>query len=116
MVRVKQCCSQRRRGGHLMLAGAGFALAARQANARLMSMAGILARRSGFLVRFRRYHDQAAISNAALRDDVVGEMLDFGPGPLQGRHLHAIVVVEVNVKRGHREIMMAVIVLDQAPR
>ena len=68
------------------------------------------------LVRFRRYHDQAAISNAALRNDVVGEMLYLGAASFQRRHLHAIVIVEVNVKRRHREIMMAVIVLHQASR
>jgi hypothetical protein len=45
------------------------------------------------------YHHQAAIAHAALGDDVIGEMLHLGSEPVQGGHFHAVVMVEVNVKR-----------------
>ena len=49
-----------------------------------------------------RDHHQASVSNASLGNDVVGEMLHLGAGASQGRYFHAIVIVEVNVKRRHR--------------
>jgi hypothetical protein len=52
------------------------------------------------------YHHEAAVSHAALGDDVVRKMLNFGAAPSQGRHFHAVVIVKMDMKRRHREIMM----------
>ena len=57
-----------------------------------------------------------SVAHAAFGDDVVGEMLNLGACALQGRYFHAVVVVEMNVKRRHREIVVPVIVLHQAAR
>src|SRR5580692_10387790 len=81
-----------------------------------MSMSGLLVRSGLFLAGLGRDHDEAAVAHAALGNDVVGEMLYLGSGPSQGRDFHAVVVVEVDMKRRHREIMMAMIVLHQASR
>ncbi len=61
----------------------------------------------------RRDHHHTSITHATLRDDVVGEMLDLGSIALQRRHLHAIVVVEMDVQRCEREVVMAVEFLHQ---
>src|SRR5436853_2435468 len=61
--------------------------------------------------RFGRYHHQPAIPHPAFGDDMVGEMLELGAAALQRRHLHAVVVVEMNVQRGHREIVMTMVIL-----
>ncbi len=50
-------------------------------------------------VRRGRDHHGAAVAHAALGDDVVGEMADLAAGALQRRHLHAAVVVEMDVQR-----------------
>src|ERR1700722_5627363 len=81
-----------------------------------MPMSRFLVSNGFFLSVLGRDHDEAAISYAALGNDVVGEMLHLGSGAFQGRHFHAVVVVEVDMKRRHREIMMAMIVLHQASR
>lgn len=55
-----------------------------------------------------RQIDDLAMSDTAFGDDVVGELLNFSAGSLQHRHLHATFVVEVNVQRGLREVVMIV--------
>ena len=55
-----------------------------------------------------RQVDDLAVSHAAFGDDVVGELLHLSAGSLQHRHLHATFVVEVNMQRRLREIMMIV--------
>ena len=80
-------------------------------------MSGFLVRNGFFFLAVLGWdHDEAAVAHAALGNDVVGEMLHLGSGPFQRRHFHAVVVVEVDMKRRHREIMMAMIVLHQASR
>jgi hypothetical protein len=46
------------------------------------------------------------MSHAPFGDDVIGEFPYVFAGPFQNRHLHAAFVVQVNVKRGLRQIMM----------
>jgi hypothetical protein len=79
-------------------------------------MPGCLVGSGFFLAGFGRDHEEAAAAHAALGSDPVGKMLCLGSGPSQGGNLHVVVVVEVDVKRRYREIMMAVIVLHQASR
>src|ERR1700679_1451766 len=79
-----------------------------------MSMPCCLVGSGFFLAGFGRDHEEAAAAHAALGSDPVGKMLCLGSGPSQGGNLHVVVVVEVDVKRRYREIMMAVIVLHQA--
>ena len=65
------------------------------------------------LLRRGRDHHHAAVAHAALGDDVIGEMLDLAAGALQRRHLHAAVVVEMDVQRRQRQIVVAVKILHQ---
>jgi hypothetical protein len=55
-----------------------------------------------------RHGDQLAIAHAALGDDVVGEMLHIGSLAAQHSDLHAAVVVEMDMHRGQRQIVMLV--------
>ena len=48
------------------------------------------------------------MSHAPFGHDVIGKFLYVFAGPFQNRHLHAAFVVQVNVKRGLRQIMMIV--------
>lgn len=48
------------------------------------------------------------MSHAPFGDDVIGKFLYVFAGPFQNRHLHAAFVVQVNVKRRLRQIMMIV--------
>jgi len=79
-------------------------------------MPGFPARCCALLSSLGRNHHKATVSHPALGDDVVGEMLYLGAASFQLRHLHAIVIVEVNVKCRHRQIVMSVIVLHQTSR
>ena len=72
--------------------------------------------RAGLLAGFGRNHHHAAVFDAALGNDVIGEMLHLGAGAAQGGNLHAVVVVEVDMQRRQREIMVAMVVLDQPAR
>ncbi|MGY3471746.1 hypothetical protein ACVW0I_008617 [Bradyrhizobium sp. LM6.11] len=62
----------------------------------------------------RRDHHHAAVADAAFGDDVVGEMSDLAGIAAKRRHLHAIVVVEMDMQRRQREVVMAVEFLHQA--
>ena len=62
----------------------------------------------------RRDHHHTSITHAALRDDVVGEMSDLTGVAAQCRHLHAIAVVEMDVQRRQREVVVAMEFLHQA--
>lgn len=66
--------------------------------------------------RIRRNHDHAAVPNAAFGDDMVSEMLNVMGWSLQCGDLHAGVVVEVDVQRRQRQIMMAMKALGQPLR
>src|ERR1700704_3228974 len=81
-----------------------------------MSMSRLLVSDAFLLSVLGGDHDEEAVAHAALGNDVVGKMLHLGAAPFQGRHFHAVVVVEMDMKRRHREIMMAMIVLHQASR
>ena len=61
-----------------------------------------------------RDHHYAAVADAAFGDDVVGEMPDLAGVAAQRRHLHAIVVVEMDMQRRQREVVVAVEFLHQA--
>ena len=56
----------------------------------------------------RRQIDDLAVAHAAFGDDMVGELLHFSAGPLQDRHLHATFVVEMNMQRRLREVVVIV--------
>src|SRR6185369_17788397 len=53
-----------------------------------------------------RDHHHAAVAYAAFGDDVVGKVPDFGAGALQCRDLHAGVIVEMDMQRRQRQIMV----------
>src|SRR6266436_5679063 len=69
---------------------------------------------AGLLVCCGRDHHHATVAYAAFGDDVIGEMLNVAGGSLQRCHLHAAVVVEMNVQRRQRQIVVAMEVLHQA--
>src|SRR5262245_28150647 len=62
----------------------------------------------------RRHHDNAAVAHAALGDHVLGEVLHRAGLALEHGHLHAAVVVEVDVERGQRQLVVVVERLGQA--
>ena len=57
-------------------------------------------------VRRRRQIDDLPMSHPSFGYDVVGEFLYIFTRSLQHSHLHAAFVVQVDVQRGPREIMM----------
>ena len=67
-------------------------------------------------VRIRRHWQiyDLTVSHPSFGDDVVGELLHVFTGSLQDRHLHAAFVVQVNVKRGLRQIMMIVEIASES--
>jgi len=79
-------------------------------------MSAALARAFLFLGRIRRDYHHAAVFDAALGDDVIGEMLHLSAGATQCGDFHAIIIVEVDMQRRQREVMVAVIIFDQASR
>ncbi len=68
------------------------------------------------LVGGRRDHHDAAIAHAALGDDVVGKVPDLAAGALQRGHFHATVIIEMDVQRRQRQIVVAVEILHQPLR
>jgi hypothetical protein len=52
--------------------------------------------------------DQASMTHAPLRDDVVGEVLNLWYFPSQHSHLHAALVIEVNMHCRERKVMVLV--------
>lgn len=58
------------------------------------------------------YH-QPAVTDPALGDDVVGEMLHFTAVAAERRYLHASIVVEMNMQCRQRHTMMTMEVLHQ---
>ena len=46
--------------------------------------------------------DDMTVANATLGNDVVGKILHVGAAALEHRHLHATVVVQMNVQRCSR--------------
>jgi hypothetical protein len=54
-----------------------------------------------------RNHNDAAITDAALGNDAVGELPHVRGTALQHGHFHAVVMIEVNVKSCLRQIMTA---------
>jgi len=62
----------------------------------------------------RRDHHHTSITHAAFGDDVVGEMSDLGGVAAQCRHLHAIIVVEMDMQRRQREVVVTMEFLHQA--
>ena len=55
-----------------------------------------------------RHHHDAAVTHAALGNNAVGELPHISSAALEHRHLHAVVMIEVNVKRCLRQIMTVV--------
>ena len=60
--------------------------------------------------------DDLPVSYSSFGDDVVSERLHVFAGSLQNRHLHAAFVIQVNMQRGPREIMMIVKIACEALR
>ena len=56
------------------------------------------------------------VSHPSFGDDVVGELLHVFAGSLQDRHLHAAFVVQVDVQRRPRQIMMIMKIAREAFR
>ena len=61
-----------------------------------------------------RYHHHASILYTTLGDDVVREMLQVRAPTFQRRQFEAVVVVEANVERPKREIVVAVKIIPQS--
>lgn len=61
-----------------------------------------------------RDHDHAPIAHAAFGNDVIGQMPDLAARSLQRRHFHTAVVVEMNMQRRQRKVVVAVEILHQA--
>jgi hypothetical protein len=57
--------------------------------------------------------DDLPVSHAAFGNDVVGERPHVIAASLQDRHLHALFVIQMNMERRLREIMMIVEVARQ---
>jgi hypothetical protein len=55
-----------------------------------------------------RQIDHLPVAHAAFGNDVVGEFPHVGPASFEHRHLHAALVVQVNVQRRLRQIMVIV--------
>jgi hypothetical protein len=60
--------------------------------------------------------DDLPVSHPSFSDDMVSEILHVFTGSLQNRDLHAAFVVQVDVQRGPREIMMIMKILCEALR
>jgi hypothetical protein len=60
--------------------------------------------------------DDMTVANAAFGNDVVGKMLHVGAAAFEHGHLHATVVVQMNVQRCLREVMVIVKVGGKAFR
>lgn len=54
----------------------------------------------------RRHEHNMSVTHTALRDDVFGECFHFGTGAFQHRHFKATVMVEVDVERNWRKLML----------
>lgn len=63
---------------------------------------------------FHRHAHKLAVADAALGDDMLAEMLHIVAFPPEHCHFEACVVVEMNVQRGKRELVMIVIGIRQA--
>jgi hypothetical protein len=55
-----------------------------------------------------RHHHDATVTHAALGNDAVGELPHILSAALKHRHLHAVVMIEMNVKRCLCQIMTVV--------
>jgi hypothetical protein len=64
----------------------------------------------------RRHEHDVAVAHASLGDDVVGKCFHFGTASLEHGHFQTTVVVEMNMERCLREIVVIVKVLGQALR
>jgi len=67
-------------------------------------------------MRLDRHHHDLAVANAALGDDMIGERLHLAAPSFEHRDLKTGIVVDVNVQRRLREVMMFVIVVGQPLR
>ena len=56
----------------------------------------------------RRQINDLPVAYAPFGNDVIGELLHVGAASFQDRHLHAAFVIQVNVQRSLREVMMIV--------
>lgn len=64
----------------------------------------------------RRNDMQIAMAHAALAGNGMGEALDTAERPFQHRNLQTVVMIEMNVKGGDREVMPLVMRVGQSPR
>ena len=75
---------------------------------RVRGVSGVLV-----VVRGRRQIDDLSMAHAAFGDDAIGEFPPVAAASLQDRHFHATLVIQMNVQRRLREIMMIVEVARQ---
>ena len=71
------------------------------------------ARAGRFDAGFGRNHDDATVAHAALCNDMIGQMLHGRRAALQSCDLHAVVIVEMHVQGGQRQVVMVVEVVDE---
>jgi hypothetical protein len=79
-----------------------------------VAMRLLLAVAMNFTRQFDRNHDDTAVPHATLGNHLVGAFLNVRCPPLENRDLHAAVVVEMDVQRRLRQIVMMMHRADQA--
>jgi hypothetical protein len=73
-----------------------------------MPMGRFVAVRVRLIGDFDRYQHHATMANAAFGDHMLGAMLDVARAALENRDLHAAFVVEMNMQRCMRHVVMIV--------
>jgi hypothetical protein len=61
-----------------------------------------------------RHHEQPPVPDTALCDHVVSEVLNLARTALEDCHLHAAIVIEMDMQGRHRHVVMLVRGMDQA--
>jgi hypothetical protein len=79
-----------------------------------MAVARLIAMGMSLLRYFDRHHRQAAVANAALRDDMLGAMLNIAGTALENHDLHAALVIEMDMKCRVSHVVMFMKCLDKA--
>jgi len=79
-----------------------------------VAMRRLLAVAMNLTRQFDRNHDDTAVPHATLGNYLVGAFLNVGRAPLENRDLHAAVVVEMDVQRRLRQVVMMMHRADQA--
>jgi hypothetical protein len=78
-----------------------------------MSVARLIAMGMSLLRHFDRHHRQAAVSNAALCDDMFGAMLNVACTALENHDFHAALVIQMDMQCRVSHVVMIMKCLDQ---